>query len=96
MVRVVRFSLYLQLIVWGDQIAVFGVRENVRKRMDRVILRIPEFTLLAEPARIVETFQWADTQLHSLGDPPGRSEADRERLRDIEARWLALSAAAAH
>jgi hypothetical protein len=83
--------LYQQLVVWGDQIAVFGVRENVRKRMDRRLLRVGEFVLNAEPSRMVETYQWSESQVCLLDAPPGPCETDRKRLEAIELRWLALS-----
>ena len=92
-VHILDLSVYQQLTVWGDQLAMFGVREDVRKRMDRLILGVHEFPLVAEPTKIVEAYQWAESQLYSLGSPPGASEADRERLRNIETRWSTLSAA---
>lgn len=95
-VHILDLSVYQHLTVWGDQVAILGIREDVRKRMYRLILRVEEFPLVAEPTKIVEAYQWAESQLYSLGSPPGTSEADRERLGNIEARWLALSAARAH
>ncbi len=94
-VQILDLSVYQELTVWGDQVATFAIREDVRKRMYRVVFRLEEFPLATEPAEIIETYQWAESKLYSLGSPPGGSEADRECLQKVEARWLALSAACA-
>lgn len=93
-IHVRELYVYQQLTVWGDQVARFSVREDSRKRQDRVLLRVDEFALGVEPKKIVEVFQWADLRLSSLDTPPGNSEGDRRLLRAIEEEWLKISTAA--
>lgn len=88
--------VYQALVVWGDQVATYVARECVRKRMDKVLVRVREFPLAATPSSIVETFWWAEYELGTLGQPPGASAADRALLASIEERWLQLSTSDAH
>ena len=88
--------VYQTLTIWGDQVATYAVRESVRKRRFRLMLRIREFPLSASPASIVATYWWASDQLKQLSVPPGGTRDDRALLRDIETRWLELSGSASH
>jgi hypothetical protein len=50
--------VYQRLTIWGDHVATYTVRENVKKRMDKFLYEVREFPLDATPKQIVETFRW--------------------------------------
>jgi hypothetical protein len=88
--------VYQRLTLWGDHVATYTVRENVKKRMDKLLHQVREFAMGATPKRIVDTFRWAQWELRLLSVPPGEAHDDRAVFQRIEERWLELSAQHAH
>jgi hypothetical protein len=84
------------LVLWGDQVATYTVRENVKKRAGKLLHQVGEFPLGAIPKQIVETFVSAWHALRGLRVPPGEAPEDRALLLRIEQRWLELSDRHAH
>jgi hypothetical protein len=73
--------VYQKLTIWGDQVATYTVRENVRKRANKLLHQLNEFPLNASPRRIVETYWWAHHELRDLRVPPGDAPEDRALFR---------------
>jgi hypothetical protein len=88
-------DVYLVLTVWGDSRATFVVRENTKKRMHKLLLRVREFPLLAPPSAVFEAFKDAASRLYSLSTPPD-TESDSAILNELRTRWLSLSDAELH
>jgi hypothetical protein len=88
--------VYQLLTIWGDQTASYEVRENVRKRADRLIGRLDSFPLVAEPVHIVTTFQWAKSKLRLLSVPPGSAASDQLAVDEVVERWASLSGGQFH
>jgi hypothetical protein len=95
-VRVRELYVYQTLVLWGDHVATYSVRENVKKRQDRLVFELRDFPLSALPLSIVKSFWWAYFRIKDLNVPPGRVAADQDLLRGIGERWMALSCAHAH
>ena len=88
--------LYQTIIVGGDQIASYCVRENVKKRADRIVLRMDRFPLLSGARQIVTSFSWCWDKLRGLSVPPGQTAEDDRILESIRERWTSLSNGNAH
>jgi len=82
--------VYLTLAVWGDQVAIFSVRENCKKRLDKRLLFVEEFPLIVEPRLALRLFLESTDQAQHLGYPPG-TPADQGILDHLEELWLDCS-----
>jgi hypothetical protein len=89
-------SVYQRLVLWGDQVGNYVVRENLKKRQGKVLFSLFEFPLPVSPAAIVAAFSAAYDDLKRLDVPPGRTPSDAEVFSEIEERWTSLSASNAH
>jgi hypothetical protein len=88
--------LYQTLTVWGDQVAVFSVRENITKRLHKLLFKLEEFPLVLESERVVALFGQSAKQLLRLGFPSGESADDREVLVEVGSLWLEASSSSLH
>ena len=86
-----RWDMYAVLTLWDDRVAIYSVREAVKKRKHKVLVRVPEFSLQVAPASVFREFLKCSRQLAMLSSPPGETTADRELLDAIGARWCDLS-----
>jgi hypothetical protein len=84
------------LTIWGDQVATYSVRENVGKRLDKLVLRVQEFPVVTTPDRIAAAYWWSATQLVTLDVPPGKTREDHVILARMSEHWRDLSNDPAH